>query len=417
MSAEPSATADTVADKVGRTSSTGAGWVGLWMATAAFVAMLFARDFAATGAGLSIAGEALWGRDFVNVHSSGLLTLHGRLDVLYDLGAYRDFQSATYEGELRGHIYSYPPVTLLYTWLLALLPYPAAAIAWLAGTGAMFAAAARPYLQRAGLPMWIALVAPASLVNIWAGHYGFLIGALWLAAWHQLPRRPLVAGMLIGLMVVKPHLAVLAPLILLARREWGAMAAAAAAASLLVALSGLIFGWDLWVTYLTETSKLHAAMVDDTRSFFITLMPTATPALALLGVPLAAAAACQIALAIGAAGLLIWKMPQDSMDAGLAAAAATFLVLPYGFAYDMTAVGLGALLLYRRALKEGWLAQARPLLLMAALAPMTVMFFNSALVPVTPLLVGMQLLAALGVWPRKLRRDRPATALPCALPR
>ncbi len=164
------------------------------------------------------------GRDFVNVYTSGALTLNHRLDILYDVDAYRAYQLGLFHQSLHDHNYSYPPVTLLYTWVFALLPYPLALVAWLGGTGALFVRAARPYLARAGLSAWLALIAPASIVNLWAGHYGFLVGALWLAAWHHLPRRPVLAGVLIGLMVVKPHLAVLAPLVLLRRGEWRAIA-------------------------------------------------------------------------------------------------------------------------------------------------------------------------------------------------
>ena len=130
-------------------------------------------------------GQALWGRDFVNVYSSGALALQGRLDILYDVEAYRAFQLGLFDGELQHHNYSYPPVSLLYTWLFALLPYPAAWVAWLALTGAPFASAARPLLRGVGLPGWVALLAPASIINLWAGHYGFLIGALWLFAWRR----------------------------------------------------------------------------------------------------------------------------------------------------------------------------------------------------------------------------------------
>jgi len=367
----------------------------LCVAALAVAFLLYARDFATTKAGLSIGGEALWGRDFVNVHSSGLLALRGRLDILYNVEAYRAFQTEAYGGGLRSHNYSYPPVTLLFTWLFALLPYGAAAIAWLCGTAALFVAAARPYLARAGLPAWIALLAPASLMNVWAGHYGFLVGALWLGAFHFLPRRPVLAGVLIGLMVVKPHLAVLAPVILLARREWRAIAAAALTAGALVLLSALLFGPELWVTYLVETSRLQAAMVDDAGTFFITMMPTVTPALVLAGLPLAAAGACQAVVALGAVWLLVKRLPADSMDAGLAGAAATFLVLPYGFAYDMTAAGLGALLLYRKAGDHA--GGSRALMLMVALVPMSVLLFNAAALPFAPLLVAVQLAFALGV--------------------
>ena len=130
------------------------------------------------------------------------------------------------------------------------------ALVWLGGT-APFLWAARPYLRGAGLPAWVAILAPASIVNAWAGHYGFLIGGLWLAAFHILPRRPVLAGILIGCMIVKPHLAILAPIVFLYRREWRAFAAAACTVAALVGLSILVFGLDLWIVYLTKTALVQ----------------------------------------------------------------------------------------------------------------------------------------------------------------
>ena len=100
---------------------------------------------------LSIDGHALWGRDFVNVYTAGKLTLQHRLGILYDVDAYRAYQGVLFHGGLEWHNYSYPPATLLYAWIFALLPYPLALAFWLAGTGAFFAWAAKPYLREAGL--------------------------------------------------------------------------------------------------------------------------------------------------------------------------------------------------------------------------------------------------------------------------
>ena len=372
------------------------GWQAFWIFTAAVAAMLFLRDLLNSRAGLSISGDALWGRDFVNVYTSGALVLQGRLDILYDVGAYQRFQLGLFEAPLRFHNYSYPPVTLLYTWIFALLPYPVAWIGWLAGTGALFVRAARPYLRGVGLRAWLALAAPASVINLWAGHYGFLIGALWLFAWTLLPRRPVAAGVLIGLMVVKPHLAILAPIVLAWRREWKAFAAAAVTSLALIALSIALFAPELGTTYLTRTAMLQAGMVDDVGAFFLTMMPTVTPALAIVGFPTLVAGILQALIAIAAIFVLLRRMPAQSGEAGLATATATFLVLPYAFAYDMTVAGLAGLLLFRRALDEG----SRGFALaagVAAFTPIAVMYLNVLYLPLAPLLIGFQLLALLRI--------------------
>jgi hypothetical protein len=372
------------------------GWRAFWIFALLIAAMIFLRDLLNTRDGLSISGDALWGRDFVNVYTAGTLTLAGQLDILYSVEAYRAFQLDLFDAGLRYHNYSYPPVTLLYAWLFAWLPYPLALLVWLGGTGVLFALAARPYCRGAGVPMWAALLAPACLINLWAGHYGFLIGALWLGAFHWLDRKPVLAGVLIGLMVVKPHLAVLAPLVLLRQRAWLAFAAAAATAILLVGLSMLLFGMELWRVYLGETALLQAAMVDDVGAFFLTMMPTLSPSLAIIGLPTALALVVQLMVAAGAIVLLLWALPADPRKAGLATAIATFLVLPYAFAYDMTVAGLAGLILFRHALEHGSRGQAL-LAGLAAFVPIAVMYLNVIHLPVAPVLIGWQLAAILGL--------------------
>jgi hypothetical protein len=368
-------------------------WTLAWVFVLILVSLLFLQDIFATRftPWPSIHGQAIWGRDFANVWTSGRLALEGRLDLLYDLKGYSAYQDGLFDGALRAHNYSYPPPTLLYTWAFGLLPYPVALLAWLGLTGAAFVAAARPYLRDAGLPAWLAAIAPATLLNVWAGHYGLLIGALWLGAFHLLPRRPVLAGVLIGLMLVKPHLALLAPLILARRGEWRAFAAAAATAAFLAAASAIAFGPDLWRSWLGVTIGVQAAMVDDVGTYFLTMMPTLVPTLSAFGFAGAAAWTVQLLAAAAAVAALLFHMPKDSREAGLAGGVATFLVLPYAFNYDMTVPGLAALLMLARARRE---PEGGPafLLLLAFLLPLVVQTFGLLHLP-APALILAALLA------------------------
>lgn len=375
-------------------------WTAAWMLVATIAFFLLFRDIALTrfAGDLSLDGIALWGRDFVNVYTAGSLVIADRLNILYDIGAYQAYQARLFAADLRFHNYSYPPVTLLYAPLFAALPYPVALAAWLGGTGAFFAWAARPYLAGAGLPTWLALALPASLVNAWAGHYGFLVGGLWLAAWNVLDRRPLGAGVLIGLMIVKPHMALLAPFVLLRRRAWGTIAAAAATSAGLVALSVLVFGLEPWRVYLTQTAMLQISLIDDADSMFIRMMPTISPSMVLLTGSNAVATALQVAGGAVAAALLWWRLPADDREAGLATATATFLVLPYAFAYDMTAVCVASVILFRRSMASDPQMSSEPLYAMLAAAmfvtPITLLFLNPHW-PVAPILLFFQLLVLL----------------------
>jgi alpha-1,2-mannosyltransferase len=392
------------------------GWRAMWVIVLLLGLAMAGHDLYVTrwNGSLSIGGEALWGRDFVNVYTAGKLTLQHRLDLLYDVDAYRAYQNAAFHGGLKWHNYSYPPATLIYAWIFALVPYPVALFCWLAGTGAFFAWAARPYLREAGLPWWMALVAPASVVNLWAGHYGFLIGGLWLAAWHHLPRRPILSGTLIGLMVFKPHLAVLLPLVLLWRREWKALAAATATMTGLIALSVLLFGPQLWIVYLTKTAMVQAAMVEGVGTFYILMMPTVAPTLALIHFPAALGLAIQACVALAAIVILLRRLPADAHRAGLATATVTFLVLPYAFTYDMTVAGLAGLILFHRAGQEETMARYRVAAGLAALVPMTAPYFNYLGWPLTPVLVAFQAAALLGFasrWGGSRHSPAPAGAM------
>jgi hypothetical protein len=332
----------------------------------------------------------LLGRDFANVYTAGHLVAGGPLHDIYDIQAYRAYQQGLFGGAVLGHNYSYTPVSFFYVWLFAPFPYVVALALWLVLTGGALVAAARPWLRDAGLPAWIAVILPASLMNLWAGHYGFLFGALWLAAWRLLDGRPRTAGLLIGLMIVKPHLALLMPLALARRGAWTAFLFAGLTASGLVLASGLAFGWDYWASWLGSTIFAQAAMIGDTGQFFLRMMPTVAPSLLLAGLPSWAAWAVQGATALAAAAALWRFMPKDPARAGLAAACATFLVLPYAFVYDMTVVSLAALLVMRRGgaeMRPLW----RAVSVLAFLLPLIAVPLNNAGLPAAPLLVGFLL--------------------------
>jgi hypothetical protein len=350
---------------------------------------LLAFQFASLDIGYALthghwrSGEGtLLGRDYVNVFTAGHLMFQNGLSTIYDVDAYRRFQDVLFDHRVIEHNYSYTPVSFFYVWLFALVPYGVSYGLWIVLTGAAFALAARPYLRDAGLPTFVAVITPAAAMNVWAGHYGFLFGALWLGAWSLLDSRPRLAGVLVGLMIVKPHLALLMPLVLAARGAWRTFLFAAITVVALIASSGLLFGWQLWLDYASNTLFLQAAMVDHTEGFFLRMMPTAYPVFRLSGLVPAVAWMLQAVCAVGAIAALLRFMPSDARAAGLVTATATFLVLPYAFNYDMTIVGLAAAILLHRAPEDA--AVHRVSAALALLLPVIVVFANHLAMPLAP---------------------------------
>ena len=85
--------------------------------------------------------------------------------------------------------------------------------------------------------MWLLLAVafPAVFVNLGHGHNGFLTAALIGTALLVLDRRPIVAGILFGLMSYKPQFGVMIPLVLIVTGRWRAFVSAAATVLALVA--------------------------------------------------------------------------------------------------------------------------------------------------------------------------------------
>jgi len=314
-----------------------------WLLGGLLSAILVVGDLAMSDGGV-IDRAVYWGRDFINMWTGGQLIRAGRVDMLFDLPAYAQFQQALF-GTIGPHNYSYPPSSYPLASLISLLPYWAALIAWLAGTGALFVLACRAWWPRAAGPVFLAALTPAALINIWAGHYGFLVGALFLLAWQRLEKHPLQAGVLFGLMLIKPHLAILVPLVLLIRGEWRAIGAAAATVLLVVAATSAAYGWQCWPDFFVRTSAVQAGMIDADGKFFGLMSPSVATAMLQIGSGWTAALTVQAIVAAGAVAMVAIAARRGASvrDLALLSATATFLVLPYSFNYDMTVVMLGAL--------------------------------------------------------------------------
>ena len=238
-----------------------------WVIGALLSLQLFYTDYLHTDDG-RLEGKAFWGRDFVNLWGGGAFIREGGAGSIYDVEAYRAF-IATLFGPLKPHNYSYPPVTFPIAEFFSFLPYGVALAAWLLGTGALFVWAVRSWWPREWHSPWLALLTPAALMNIWAGHYGFLLGALFLMGWKALgERKPLQAGTWFGLMLIKPHLALLVPLVLLVRRHWLAIAAGAVTGLLLIAATSIAYGFEPWRAWLIDGGGKQLSLLDAGGSFY-----------------------------------------------------------------------------------------------------------------------------------------------------
>lgn len=327
------------------------------------------------------------GRDFANAWLGSQAVLRDQIDVLYNIEEYFRFQAETLSPKLSSHNFSYPPHTLLFLALLSPFEYIDALVVWTVASLFLFWLAARPYLATMGIPSILAPLLPASIVNVWAGHYGLLLGAGLLTAWRLCESHPRTAGIVFGLLTIKPHMGVLIPIILICRRQWSVITWASGTTLFLVIVSGEILGWQNWETYLTATSRYQADLLERSIEFYHLMMPTAYMSGRIIGLGHYSAALQAVSAAAGIlAVLLVALRARDTVNAGLVAATATFLVLPYAFNYDMTVVSLSALMLLWS--RYGVLCVVERILLSAAIAlPGVVIYLNLFGLAVSPILL------------------------------
>ena len=248
--------------------------------------------------------------------------------------AFLHTQDAAFKGN---YPFAYPPSFLLVIWPLALLGRNASYVIWVLSTLACYLAVVGHGPWRRTIVLLV-LLAPATALTVSAGQNGFLTAALMIGGCRLLDRRPVVAGILFGLLSCKPQLGVLIPVALLAARQWRAIAAAAATVLASVVASAAAFGWTMWAHWISALVGLFHLVGKQTQLYHD--MPTIAANLHGLGVAPGDVQAAQAVTGMLAATavFLCWRRGSTSRLAAAALQAGTFLATPYAFFYDLPLV-------------------------------------------------------------------------------
>jgi len=297
----------------------------------------------------------LVGRDFVNTWLGAQLALTGDPGTHFSIDAYNALLAERFSGEYPLHIWSYPPQLLLFTWPWGLMPYMPAYILHCVLGLALYLAVVTDGQRRAD-HLVLLILAPAVTVNIWCGQNGFLIAALLVGGLIQLDRRPVLAGVLFGLLSIKPQLGVLLPVMLVLTGRWRTIAAAAVTIAVLFAATTFVFGWKVWSAYVNDAMPTQARVFLKDFEHFMTHMPTAFMGARVAGFSLTIAAWAQAVVSVVtviAVAWTFWRRREPDLSNALFVTA-TFLVTPYAFNYDMVAFGWVVIKLMDRADNDAW---------------------------------------------------------------
>jgi alpha-1,2-mannosyltransferase len=285
------------------------------------------------------------GTDFSSFYAAGSLVLEGRAADVYDVAAHYAREQQIFGPATPYYGWLYPPIFLFVAAALALLPYPLALAAWQGGSLALYLAVIAAILRRSRqdsgviAQLWLPVAAafPAVFINLGHGQNGFLTAGLLGAGLVTLPRRPLLSGMLFGLLAYKPQFALLIPFALLAAGQWRTILAAGITVAVLVAAAYLLFGSDCWWSFAASTETSRKLLLEQGAVGFEKLQ-SAFAAVRMWGGGIFLAYMVQGAVSIATIASVAWVW-RSSADRDLKAAllmVATLLASPHVLDYDLT---------------------------------------------------------------------------------
>jgi hypothetical protein len=330
------------------------------------------------------------GGDFSHFWMAATLAWGGDPTGAYDPATLQGALAAFFGLPLK-YAFPYPPTFLLVLLPLALLPYLTSLAVWQSTT-------LTGYLLVLGriaphpLALWLSLIFPGVYLNFSFGQNGLLSAALLGGGLLLLNRFPLSAGVLLGLLTYKPHLAFLVPVALLAggrRRALGAMVATAAGLAL---ASVLVLGYEVWVAFwrtlpvsmkLLETGRTASGMV-------MYKMPTIFAGAILLGAGVTLAWALQGMAMLGIGALVVWTWFRGTSLAleGSILVLAILLFMPFGFVYDLALMALPLAWIGWEGHTQGWLPGEKLLLIIGWAFPFFLTQVTGALsLPLAPLVL------------------------------
>jgi hypothetical protein len=239
---------------------------------------------------------------------------------------------------------------LLLSAPLSLLPPLSSMAVWLVLTGGLLwvvmRAAGFPLAARAAT-----MVSPAFWENAFDGHNGALLTACVIGSLTWARRRPALAGLCLSVLTLKPQMALIVPVCLLAARSWRALGWAAAFSLGWVATTLAWFGVKPWLDYLEfvipqAREHLTIDQVPFGFLYYQNLVVTVFAAARGFGagvITAQTAQACATVVAVGLAARAWWARDIMRADWQLPMALTLIpLATPYAMTYDMIGPSLAA---------------------------------------------------------------------------
>jgi alpha-1,2-mannosyltransferase len=353
------------------------------------------------------------GADFLQIWAGSSLAAQGRAAAVYDPAALKQVETAIVGGDFaKFALWHYPPSFLLMMLPLSALNYLAALAVWLfIPLTAFLLILYGIYPDR--LTIWLSLASMGTVQNLCYGQGAFLVGALLGGGLLLVDRRPLLAGILFGLVInYKPHLVALILVAFLAGGHWRALTSLAATCAILTLASLGVFGLPTWLAFWHDLPVMRAHLGEaDLWGRF----PTVFCGVRLLGGGPGLAMALQLLTGLGAvAGVYwVWRRRASLPLRASVLVVGTFLVTPYVLNYDLTLLLLPMAWMAWEGFQRQWGPGEKIMLGLAWLTPsLDLTSVALARIHLAPLILAAWLIYLLTQAARVTPEEKPLTTAP-----
>lgn len=309
------------------------------------------------------------GYDFITFWAASHVGLAGHAPDAYNISLLFKAEQIAVPDLTWPFFWYYPPSFYLVILPLAFFPYLVAYWVFVLSTLTGYLLVFRR-IVRNNIAMWCLAGFSGLWMNLFHGQNAFLTAALAGAALLCLERRPVLAGVFIGLLSFKPHLVLLFPVALIAIGAWRTLFTAALTALTFVGVGTAVLGVNTLKACLGSIG--YARLFLETGYLPWSKMPTVFAFLRLLHMPLAGAYFVHCLVAIMAV-LAVWRVWRGSVDwqmRGAALMIATFMVSPYVFDYDLAWLAFPLAWFALAGQRDGWLRGEREVLVAAWILPL-----------------------------------------------
>jgi len=203
---------------------------------------------------MTLDGRSGFGFDFVNFWAAGRMIWLGLGGLVYQPALHRLVEITVSPAPMLLQ-FVYPPPFMLLCAPLGGLAFIPALVVFLTASYAALVLALRSATRRPWA-MLATISAPAVLADLLLGQSAILVAAILGGGLAAIDRHPRRAGILLGLLIIKPNLTLAVPAMLLLTRRWRVLAYAALSCLALCAAATLAFGPAIWGSFLATTATV-----------------------------------------------------------------------------------------------------------------------------------------------------------------